>query len=647
MQAQIVLENVGVRLPHRTLFQGVNWTLYEGSRVTLAGRNGSGKSTLLRIMANQIEATEGSCNTVGRRRLKVGYLDQSLLDATVIATTASPQNQDSAVEFLDSTLSSEDDHDSGMVDSKWRVRKMLGGLGFTDDSMDSPISHLSGGWLLRMFIARTLLSAPDVLLLDEPTNHLDMSSIQWLEEFLKNEFEGSLVLVTHDISLQRRTTDSLAVLHGGKFYFRKHQSDYLAFRDSLGDEKRIVEKTIDSIDKKVNEYQTFVNKFRAKARSASRAQSKLKDIAILNEERAELKTRLEQIEGFKYDLHFRFRAGSQGGKFPVVAENLDFRYKPDAPLILKNVSFDVARGQKIAIIGDNGAGKTTLLNLLAQRLQPTQGEVTLGHQVDLGYFGQHQLEELDLEETVFDNIRLKAKGISAEQMRGWLGAFGFQGDHEIQKKAKVISGGEKARLALLRILTTPINVCFLDEPTNHLDIETRELLKGAIKSFEGTAIFVSHDRDFVQEIAERILFISSDHQLFDHIGNLESFFRKFPQFLRHNETQKSVKKTPKATTADNTLSYEERKKLKNRLRSLEKKVANTESEMERQGEEKGLLLEKISSPKFYNENTEEEQKEILEKQDIINKRIHQLMVEWEKWSLELEELQKKHPNFEK
>ena len=223
--------------PTVCLFEGINWTLYEGMRVALAGRNGSGKSTLLRIMSGRLESTEGKCNVVGGRKLRIGYLDQTLLDRAVVEALGLKDKSLSPVRFIQDRLSSEHP-ETEEAELEWETRKILGGLGFSKDWMNQPMNRLSGGWLLRMFIGAALLDKPEVLLLDEPTNHLDISSIQWLEEFLQKEYEGSLVLVTHDVALQKRTTDSLAILHGGKFYFRTHLHDYLTFRESLSDEKR-------------------------------------------------------------------------------------------------------------------------------------------------------------------------------------------------------------------------------------------------------------------------------------------------------------------------------------------------------------------------------------------------------------------------
>lgn len=630
MNAQLVLENVTVRLPSRLLFEEVNWSLYEGMRVALAGRNGCGKSTLMRILAGTGEPTEGKCNVVGGKRLRIGFLDQSLLDSAALEhqqSTASP------VAFIEQRLLMDHADDDDMLDVTWEIRKLLSGLGFIPEWMDRPMHELSGGWLLRVFIAEALAKKPDVLLLDEPTNHLDISSIQWLEEFLVNEYRGSLVLITHDISLQRKTTDSIAILHGGRFFFRKHQNDYLSFRESLGEEKRLIEKSLESIDKKIQENMDFVLKFRAKASTAARAQSKLKMAETLTAERQSLRERLAQIEGAAYNLRFGFRHSNAGSKFPVSAVNASFRYSEDAPWILKNVTFDVPRGQRVAIIGDNGTGKTTLLNVLGERLKPQQGEIVYGHGIALGYFGQHQLDELSIDDTILDNLRARAEGVGLEQLRGWLGAFGFSGNDEIQKKARVLSGGERARLALLRILVTQINVCLLDEPTNHLDIETKDLLKKAMQNFEGTVLFVSHDREFISDIADRILYLSHDHQLIDHIGNLASFFAKYPEYVRHSEARAKPSAPTQAAKASAptgpVLSFEERKKLKNQARSLEKKIAASEQEIDALGKQK-------------------EQAAAASDVDMLatlEAKLHNVMMQWEKWEVELEEIKQRVPDL--
>jgi ATP-binding cassette, subfamily F, member 3 len=626
MNAQIVLEKIGVRFHNRVLFEDVNWTLYEGMRVALAGRNGSGKSTLLQILGGRGEATEGKHTVVGSRKLRIGFLDQSLLDSAVLETAGLKDQSLSPVSYIMQRLVRDRPEDSH-EELEWETRKILGGLGFSREQMDAPMNQLSGGWLLRVFIAAALLDQPEALLLDEPTNHLDLASIQWLEEFLMNEYTGSLVLITHDVALQKRVTESLAILHGGRFYFRKHQHDYLSFRESLGEEKRLLEKNIESVERKIEENMAFVMKFRAKAQTAARAQSKLKAAETLEEELFQLKDRLARVEGFNYNLHFRFRMSSAGSRFPLSLKNVSFRYTPEGPLILKHISLDVKRGQRIAIIGDNGAGKTTLLNVLAGRLKPSEGELTEGGGYDPGYFGQHQLDELSLDASLLDNLKARAVGVGAEQLRGWLGAFGFPGE-EVQKKAKVLSGGERARLALLRIIATPINLCLLDEPTNHLDIETKELLKEAVISFEGASIFVSHDRDFIRDVAERIIYLSSDHQLTDHLGNLDSFFEKYPHLYRHSEGKAKASvlaaapKIEKSTTGP-TLSYEERKKIKNQIRSLEKKVQAAEADIERLGREKDAAPHETS----------------------LEMTLHNRMMEWEKISSELETLRRTYPDI--
>lgn len=625
MGAQLVLEKVGMRLPNRVLFNDVNWSLYEGMRVALAGRNGSGKSTLLKILAGELDPSEGQCTVVGGKRLRIGFLDQSLLDSAANKVMREKGADVSPLNLLKDRLHA-DEPEADPAEHEWQIKKMLTGLGFSSAWMQNPIGNLSGGWLLRVFIADALLKKPQVLLLDEPTNHLDISSIQWLEEFLQNEYDGSLVLVTHDVALQKRTTDSLAVIHGGRFFFRDHQRDYLTFRESLGEEKRLLEKNIESVQKKIDENMEFVYKFRAKAQTAARAQSKLKMAEDLTLEMRQMKDQLARIEGNAYNLRFRFRLSGAGSKFPISLKTVDFKYAPDAPPILKNVSFDIKRGQRVAIIGDNGAGKTTLLNVIAGRLKPAHGEVMSGHGVDLGYFGQHQLDELLLEDSVLDNLRARAQGVSHEEIRGWLGAFGFSTEDEVGKKAKVLSGGERARLALLRILVTRINLCLLDEPTNHLDIETKELLKQAIKEFEGTIIYVSHDRDFISETADRIIYLSSDHVLTDHIGNLETFFEKYPQFVRHLEGRATPSRAPVEAPAaapkpQSTLSYEERKKVKNQIKSLEKKVEVVEKDIERIGQEK---------------NGQQD----FQKLGELESQLSAKMAEWERMSADLERLRK-------
>jgi len=645
MSAQLVLENVAVHYPNRVLFEDVNWTLYSGMRVALAGRNGSGKSTLLKILSGRMESPEGKCNIVGGRKLQIGFLDQSLLDSAVLQVTQKKEDSLSPLAFLKRRLETLQP-DNYEEDRDWEIKKILSGLGFNQEWMENPMSQLSGGWLLRVFIGDTLLQRPEVLLLDEPTNHLDISSIQWLEEFLQKEYEGSLVLVTHDVALQKRVTDSLAIIHGGRFYFRPNFRDYLSFRDSLKEEKVLLEKAIVSLADKIADNMAFVEKFRAKAQTAARAQSKLKSAEDMQLELKQMKDKLQRLEGFSYNFNFKFRLAGAGGKFPIALNNLSFRYSEDSPEILRDISLDIKRGQRVAILGDNGTGKTTLLNVLAERLNPTSGELQKGHAVEMGYFGQHQLDELSLDDTVLDNLRSRAVGVSYEEVRGWLGAFGFPTQDDVDKKAKVLSGGERARLALLRILLTRINLVLLDEPTNHLDVETKDLLKQAIREFEGTTILVSHDREFVSEIAERILYLSHDHRLIDHIGDLESFFEKYPEFVRHLEGKSSPSRAPQATLSEtptkpkSTLTFEERKKVKNQIKSLEKKTTLLEQELEAWGSEKETLEKEIANGAF-STLSQDERNRVYERLSHVQSLLHSGMLDWEKWSQELEELKAK------
>ncbi len=628
MKTQLVLENIGVQLPQRRLFSEINWTLYDSSRIALVGRNGSGKSTLLRIMAGHAEPTDGNRTEVGKD-LKIGFLDQSLLDKAVVSAEKEGLAKQSAVDFL---VRHEDEHGKVEAIEEWEVRKMLDGLGFSETHMECPMENLSGGWLLRVFIAKALLEKPDMLLLDEPTNHLDISSIQWLEDFLVNEYQGSLILITHDVTLQKRTTNQLAVIHGGNFYFIKNLNDYLSFQNNLEEQKRIIEKNIDALQKKIDINMEFFLKFRAKAQTAARAQGKYKAAQDWQEEQRQLKERLTQLQGAAFNLKFRFAQSAPGSQFPLSLYNLSFRYSDNSPWLVKNLSFDLKRGQKVAIIGDNGVGKTTLLNLIAGRLKPNEGEVKWGHGMEFGYFGQHQLDELSLEDTLDSNVKQANSSLTIQEVRSWLGAFGFSSDTDVAKKAKILSGGERARLALLRVLVRKINFCLLDEPTNHLDIETKELLIDALKEYSGTVVFVSHDREFIQGLADRIIFISRDHEIIDHIGDFESFVRKYPKAVRHQDDPTPQKKeaAPKVVDSQSSqlpqLTWEEKKKIKNQIKSSERKIADLEVVLQQIGEEKHKI--EASGTDFA-------------KIQELDSQMMKKMLEWEQLSTLIEDLRKK------
>ena len=642
MQTLCVLDGVGVSFGGRVLFQDVQWPIRSGDRVALVGRNGSGKSTLLRIIAGKAKPTDGQCSHVGKG-FGIGFLDQSLLDSAVLAAVNGEDRELSAYAYLLKVISQEHKEDADEASLGWQIRKMLMGLGFSESLMDSPLHTLSGGWCLRVFIALALLRDPALLLLDEPTNHLDLSSIRWLEDFLKNEYQGSLILVTHDVALQTRVTESLAALHGGRLYLRQHQNDYVSFRNSLGDEKERIRRTLVGLEKKRAENMAFVERFRAKANTAARAQSKLKAADLLKAEIEELENELRQADGGAPQLRFRFRSSDAGSRFPLALSHIGFRYpsahseQAQGRLLLKQISLEVRRGQRVAIIGDNGAGKTTLLGLIAGKLTPTEGEIRLGSGVQMGYFGQHQIDELSLENTVLENLASRTEGLGLGTLLAWLGAFGFQGDN-VHKKVRVLSGGERARLALLRIVTQPVNVLLLDEPTNHLDIETKEILIQAIGDFEGTVLFVSHDRDFTQHLADRILYLSSDHVLTDHLGDLESFFKKY--WTSGGVSVPLAAVTPGGTLSEQdkteikpTLTYEERKKRSNRIKALERKIAESERRLAALSQSRSEMEKRVA------ELSEAPAREdARRKLALLEAEVQQVFAEWAEWSHELETL---------
>jgi len=634
MSTQVILENVEVLLPQRILFEGINWSIQKGDRVTLAGRNGSGKSTLMRIIAGHGESTGGKRILVGGRNLSIGYLDQSLLDSAVLESKHPEKREKSPVQIL---VNAHDTMQKSLgfdpEDCEWEARKILDGLGFTNEMMDGRLGELSGGWLLRVFLGACLVQKPEMLLLDEPTNHLDLGSIQWLESFLKEEYKGSLLLITHDIELQKRVTDSLAILYGGEFYLRRHQNNYISFLETLKTERELTEKKIDALEKEIKVNLDFAERFGAKATLAARAQSKLRIADRLTQEMDLLQARIDVIDGANYKLNFKFRSGSSGSQFPVSAKDVFYKYENQDTWVIDNFSLDVPRGSRLAIMGDNGAGKTTLLNVLSGRSQQTQGKVLRGHAVDTGYFGQHQLDELSLEDSVLENVQNKTHE-KLERVRGWLGAFGFSND-EVQKKAKVLSGGERARLALLCILATPVNLLILDEPTNHLDIETKRLLGNAMKEFEGTILFVSHDREFVRWLADRIVYLRANQPPLIHIGDLDSFFEKHPECVKLDVVAAKPKKAEKKTNQPE-MSYEERKKAKNQYKSLQKKVQTLEKSLY-DIEEKKKVLEKAMA--------EQSSSDKINEYAAVQKEAARLFSEWEKNSAELEILERKFGAF--
>jgi ATP-binding cassette subfamily F protein 3 len=491
-----------------------------------------------------------------------------------------------------------------------QVERVLLGLGFSKEEFSRPLNSFSGGWQMRVALAKLLLKKPDLLMLDEPTNHLDIESIEWLEEYLKS-FPGAILLISHDRRFLDQITNRTVELVKGNIYdYPVPYSKFLDLRADVIEKQRQAQK---NQDKEIKQTEDLINRFRAKSSKAAFAQSLIKKL-----------DRMERIEVDEEDetgMDFRFQPAPRSGKVVVKGEDISKSY--GSKQVLRHMSFEIHRGQRVALIGKNGVGKTTLTRVLAG-LTAYEGECELGHNVDLGYYSQNQSDELPGELTVLEVIDREATGEYRKKVRNLLGVFMFSGD-EVHKKVKFLSGGEKARLALCKLLLHQYNFLILDEPTNHLDIKSKEVLKSALLDFEGTLLVVSHDRDFLKGLADPVMELQPG-RLLVYPGSIDEFLeRRKADNIREYERVKSSKSTHNPT---------QRKSSEKERWALSKQVASLERDVEKL-EDKINLLEEKSAALDYSD-AEAVQRHMNEMQNLRRK-LEQKMEEWEKRSAELDE----------
>jgi ATP-binding cassette subfamily F protein 3 len=611
------LSNLSVHFGQRTLFESLDLFVGKRERVGLVGRNGAGKSTLLRIIAGENKPTTG--NITMPNGAQIGYLAQEMVhneEATIIdeASSAFEEAKDleSQVEQLSKQLSERDDYESkeyaqiiedltnaneridliGGASLEEQVQRILQGLGFSAQDMNRTMSEFSGGWKMRVELAKLLLRNPDLLLLDEPTNHLDLESIDWLETFLLQS-SSAIVLISHDRAFLDNLTSRTVEITPVKLYDFK--ASYTAYQTWREEDRERQMQAVKNQQKYIEETEILINKFRAKKNKAAFAQSLIKKLDKLE--------RLEVDAADKQDIRFRFPKAPRSGKVSIESSNLSKSFGELS--VFKNLDFLLARNEKVALVGKNGAGKTTLTRIF-MGLESAKGEMNIGHNVDIGYYAQNQAEELDGNLTVFETLDDVAVGDIRSQLRSILGSFLFSGE-DAEKKVKVLSGGEKARLALCKLLLHPYNLLILDEPTNHLDIRAKGVLKEALRSYDGTLIVVSHDRDFLSDLTELVYEVTPTG-LRQYIGDIKQFLHeKHAASIRAYEAGKAQNihiskekaETPKDIKSGETpekkppkLSYAERKdrdklerKLRNQLKKQEGIIQNKEVEIKALDEE--------------------------------------------------------------
>lgn len=587
------VHNLTVSFAGSDLFSGITFKLNKGDRIGLIGKNGAGKSTLLRVISKDIESSAGTM--AFDKDIRIGFLRQDIdfvAGRTILeeAYQAFEEIKDLEIklEQINKELAERTDYESeyyhdlmvavndvshryellGGYNYKGNTEKILQGLGFQRKDFDKLTDTFSGGWRMRIELAKLLLQNNDILLLDEPTNHLDIESIIWLENFLKN-YPGAVVLVSHDKMFLDNVTNRTIEISLGQIYdYKKPYSQFLLLRDEIKEKQLQAQK---NQEKEIKATQLLIDKFRAKANKASMAQSLIKKLDKVK--------RIEVDNDDNAVMNIRFQASKDPGKIVVEAENLSKSYGDNH--VLENVDLLIERNSKIAFVGQNGQGKSTLAKILVGEIAHG-GHLKLGHNVEIGYFAQNQSEYLEPEKTVLEIMEDAATDGNRARVRDMLGAFLFGGE-AADKKAKVLSGGERNRLALCKLLLTPFNVLIMDEPTNHLDIASKNVLKKALKNFNGTLILVSHDRDFLQGLSTTV-YGFKDKVIKEYLGDIDFFLEQHQlENLREAEKKTIVEKKPNTSKKEShILSRQDEKKikrLKNQLSKIEVQIDTIEKEI--------------------------------------------------------------------
>ena len=655
----ISVEGLKVEFNATPLFEDVSYVINKKDRIALVGKNGAGKSTMLKILAGIQQPTSGVVAVP--RECTIGYLPQVMVlsDERTVMQEAELAfehifEMQADIERMNQQLAERTDYDSedyqklidrfthenerflmmGGTNYRAEVERTLQGLGFCREDFDRPTSEFSGGWRMRIELAKLLLRRPDVLLLDEPTNHLDIESIQWLENFLSTR-ANAVVLVSHDRAfLNNVTTRTIEITCGRIYDYKVKYDEFVTLRKERREQQL---RAYENQQKQIQDTEEFIERFRYKATKAVQVQSRIKQLEKIE--------RIEVDEEDNSALRLKFVCSSRSGNYPVICEDVAKAYGNH--VIFHDVNLTINRGEKVAFVGKNGEGKSTLVKCIMDEITDYTGKLTLGHNVQIGYFAQNQAQLLDENLTVFDTIDRVAVADIRLKIRDILGAFMFGGEAS-DKKVKVLSGGERTRLAMIKLLLEPVNFLILDEPTNHLDMRSKDVLKEAIRDFDGTVIIVSHDRDFLDGLATKVYEFGGG-LVKEHLGGIYDFLQK-KQIESLNDLQKSpslssspsAEKTVAGGNAGATVaqpsaakpSYEEQKELNKRLKKLERRVADCEAEIEQTEAAISILEAKMATPEGASDMALYEQHQKLKAQ------LDSVMEEWDAVSCELEEARK-------
>lgn len=640
----ISIQNLSVEFNSTALFSGVNFVINKRDKIALVGKNGAGKSTMLKIIAGLQEPTGGV--VAAQKDITIGYLPQQMIltdERSVVEEVRTVfgklDEMKASLARMNTELAERTDYESEsyaeLIDrisnlsdlvqmeesenGEAELEKTLLGLGFVRSDFDRNTSEFSGGWRMRIELAKLLLMRPDVLLLDEPTNHLDIESIQWLETFLKQK-ANVVVLVSHDRAFIDNVTNRTLEISCGKVYdYQVNYSKYVVLHQERIEQQM---RAYENQQKQIQQTERFIERFRYKATKSVQVQSRIKQLE-----------KIEEIEVDEVDnsrLNLKFPPAPRSGDYPVICEGVAKKYGDHT--VFSNVDLTIKRGEKVAFVGKNGEGKSTLVKCIMNEI-PYDGNLKIGHNVEIGYFAQNQASLLDGEITVFDTIDQVAVGDIRTKIRDILGAFMFGGEAS-DKKVKVLSGGEKTRLAMIRLLLEPVNLLILDEPTNHLDMKTKDVLKQAIADFDGTVIVVSHDRDFLDGLVEKVYEFGGGN-VREHLGGIYDFLQhKQMESLR--ELEKSV---PSKTDNDQIQepavssgkqSYAEKKEFEKQIRKAERLVKDAEAKVSQLEAELKVVEDKLAAGATDND--------LFERHGEVSKSLDAAMSEWEDATMELENL---------
>ncbi|GAA3557054.1 ABC-F family ATP-binding cassette domain-containing protein [Snuella lapsa] len=631
------IHNLSISFQGEYLFEDITFKLGNGDRVGLIGKNGAGKSTMLKILAKEMEPDTGQI--AGDKALKIGFLKQDIdfvLGRTVLEEAYEAFTEikqlEAKMEAINTQLAERTDYESegyhqlmvdvneyqhqyeilGGYNYQGDTEKILQGLGFNRTDFNRLTDTFSGGWRMRIELAKLLLQDNDILLLDEPTNHLDIESIIWLEGFLNN-YSGAVVIVSHDKMFLDNVTNRTIEISLGRIYdYPKPYSKYLVLREELRTQQLASHK---NQQKQIEQTEKLIEKFRAKASKATMAQSLIKKLDKMD--------RIEVDEDDNSVMSLNFPVSITPGKVVVEAEGVSKNYGDNQ--VLKDVDLLIERDSKTAFVGQNGQGKSTLAKIIVGEIK-YEGHLKLGHNVQIGYFAQNQAEYLDGNKTVLDTMIDAANETNRSKVRDILGAFLFRGE-EVDKYVRVLSGGERNRLALAKLMLQPFNVLIMDEPTNHLDIKSKNVLKEALARFEGTLVLVSHDRDFLQGLTNKV-YDFKDHKLKEYLGDIDYYLeQRKVESLREVEKRTVIKEAPKEKKQQ---SYEEQKKLKslnNKLSNVEAKINDIERDIKKIDLSLEINYEEVTSePGFF--DAYQKKKEVLQ----------ELMQKWEDIQIEIESM---------